>query len=216
MTPTIWNLILRILVAGLLGGLVGLERELRAKEAGVRTHFLVALGSGLLMVISQFGFTGSFDASRVAAQVVSGMVFIGAGTIIFQKNAVRGLTTAAGIWVAAAIGLACGGGMYLLAGAATLLAILILELMNTFQLHDRNLTVAWSADDKDALMRSLGALRAAGLNVLSYTLQQESTAEAPGRYVMRAEFRVSRKFSAERLSALLDTLSGVHLESIVS
>ncbi|MBQ9819017.1 MAG: MgtC/SapB family protein [Bacteroidales bacterium] len=216
MTPTIWNLILRILVAGLLGGLVGLERELRAKEAGVRTHFLVALGSGLLMVISQFGFTGSFDASRVAAQVVSGMGFIGAGTIIFQKNAVRGLTTAAGIWVAAAIGLACGGGMYLLAGAATLLAILILELMNTLQLHDRNLTVAWSADDKDALMRSLGALRAAGLNVLSYTLQQESTAETPGRYVMRAEFRVSRKFSAERLSALLDTLSGVHLESIVS
>ena len=102
MTPPIWNLILRILVAGLLGGLVGLERELRAKEAGVRTHFLVALGSGLLMVISQFGFTGSFDASRVAAQVVSGMGFIGAGTIIFQKNAVRGLTTAAGIWVAAA------------------------------------------------------------------------------------------------------------------
>ena len=216
MTPPIWNLILRILVAGLLGGLVGLERELRAKEAGVRTHFLVALGSGLLMVISQFGFTGSFDASRVAAQVVSGMGFIGAGTIIFQKNAVRGLTTAAGIWVAAAIGLACGGGMYLLAGAATLLALLILELMNTLQLHDRNLTVAWSADDKDALMRFLGALRAAGLNVLSYTLQQESTAEAPGRYVMRAEFRVSRKFSAERLSALLDTLSGVHLESIVS
>jgi len=216
MTPTIWNLILRILVAGLLGGLVGLERELRAKEAGVRTHFLVALGSGLLMVISQFGFTGSFDASRVAAQVVSGMGFIGAGTIIFQKNAVRGLTTAAGIWVAAAIGLACGGGMYLLAGAATLLAILILELMNTLQLHDRNLTVAWSADDKDALMRSLGALRAAGLNVLSYTLQQESSAEAPGRYVMRAEFRVSRKFSAEWLSALLDTLSGVHLESIIS
>ena len=216
MTPPIWNLILRILVAGLLGGLVGLERELRAKEAGVRTHFLVALGSGLLMVISQFGFTGSFDASRVAAQVVSGMGFIGAGTIIFQKNAVRGLTTAAGIWVAAAIGLACGGGMYLLAGAATLLALLILELMNTLQLHDRNLTVAWSVDDKDALMRFLGALRAAGLNVLSYTLQQESTAEAPGRYVMRAEFRVSRKFSAERLSALLDTLSGVHLESIVS
>jgi hypothetical protein len=88
--------------------------------------------------------------------------------------------------------------------------------MNTLQLHDRNLTVTWSADDKDALMRSLGALRAAGLNVLSYTLQQESTSEAPGRYIMRAEFRVSRKFSAERLSALLDTLSGVHLESIVS
>ena len=74
-----WNLILRLFVAGLLGGLIGLEREFRAKEAGVRTHFIVALGSSLFMIISQFAFTGQFDHARVAAQVVSGIGFIGAG-----------------------------------------------------------------------------------------------------------------------------------------
>ena len=106
-----WNFILRLLVAGLLGGAIGFEREFRAKEAGVRTHFIVALGSALFMIISQYAFSGQYDHSRVAAQVVSGIGFIGAGVIIFQKNVVRGITTAAGLWVAAAIGLACGAGM---------------------------------------------------------------------------------------------------------
>ena len=101
-----WTLIIRILIAGLLGGLIGFEREIRAKEAGVRTHFIVALGSALFMIISQYAFAGRFDAARVAAQVVSGIGFIGAGVIIFQKNVVRGVTTAAGLWVAAAVGLA--------------------------------------------------------------------------------------------------------------
>ena len=95
---------LRLLVAGLMGVLIGLEREYRAKEAGYRTHFLVALGSCLMMIVSQYGFTDVLEAdlvrldpSRIAAQVVSGIGFIGAGTIILQKQVVRGLTTAAGI-----------------------------------------------------------------------------------------------------------------------
>ena len=127
--------IVRIFVASLLGGAIGLEREYRDKAAGFRTHFLVALGSALFMVISAYGFEGvlandfnapiRLDVSRIAAQVVTGIGFIGAGTIIFQKseNVVRGLTTAAGVWVVAAIGLACGGGMYVLATAATILAV---------------------------------------------------------------------------------------------
>ena len=82
-----WNYILRIFIAGLLGGLIGFEREIRAKEAGVRTHFIVALGSALFMIISQYAFQGQYDHARVAAQVVSGIGFIGAGVIIFQKNA---------------------------------------------------------------------------------------------------------------------------------
>ena len=124
-------MIIRLVAAGLLGGLIGLEREFRAKEAGVRTHFIVALGSALFMIISQYAFgTQQHDAARVAAQVVSGIGFIGAGVIIFQKNSIRGITTAAGLWVAAAIGLACGAEMYILATAASLLTILVLELMN--------------------------------------------------------------------------------------
>ena len=119
--------ILRIVVAAILGGAIGLERNYRAKEAGFRTHFLVALGSALLMVISQYGVSAdmlsrqhiSFDPLRIASQVVTGIGFIGAGTIIFQKHIVKGLTTAAGLWVTSAIGLACGSGMYAIAAAAT-------------------------------------------------------------------------------------------------
>jgi putative Mg2+ transporter-C (MgtC) family protein len=131
--------IFRIFVAALLGGLIGLEREYRDKAAGFRTHFLVALGSALFMIISAYGFEGTLvteshrlDVSRIAAQVVTGIGFIGAGTIIFQKNMVRGLTTAAGVWVVAAIGLACGAGMYLLATAAAILVLLGLEAFNYF------------------------------------------------------------------------------------
>lgn len=107
--------ILRIIIAAILGGAIGLEREYRAKEAGFRTHFLVGLGSALFMVISQYGFGDalnafhtSFDPSRIASQVVTGIGFIGAGTIIFQKHMVKGLTTAAGLWVTSAIGLTAG------------------------------------------------------------------------------------------------------------
>ena len=135
------DFILRIFVAALLGGAIGLEREYRAKEAGFRTHFLVALGSALFMIVSAYGFEDAvmlpghrLDVSRVAAQVVSGIGFIGAGTLIFHKseNVVRGLTTAAGVWVVAAIGLACGGGMYKLAIASTLLVLVGLEAFNYF------------------------------------------------------------------------------------
>lgn len=131
--------ILRITVAALLGGAIGLEREYRDKAAGFRTHFLVALGSALFMIISVYGFENALpsdnhrlDVSRIAAQVVTGIGFIGAGAIVLQKNVVRGLTTAAGIWVTAAIGLACGSGMYALSFAATFLVLLGLEAFNFF------------------------------------------------------------------------------------
>ena len=137
-----YEFILRIFCAAVLGGLIGLEREYRAKEAGFRTHFLVALGSAVFMIVSAYGFrdvlmdgmTSRWDVSRIAAQVVSGIGFIGAGTIIFRKseNIVSGLTTAAGLWVTAAIGLACGGGMYVLSIATTLMVLLGLEAFNFF------------------------------------------------------------------------------------
>lgn len=130
--------ILRIFIAALLGGAIGLEREYRAKEAGFRTHFLVALGSALFMILSAHGFEEvlhkypniSLDPSRIASQVVTGIGFIGAGTIIFQKTNVKGLTTAAGVWVTAAIGLTCGVGMFSLASVATVLVLAGLEAFN--------------------------------------------------------------------------------------
>jgi len=124
---------LRLLLALLLGSLIGLEREYRAHAAGLRTHALVGMGSALIMLVSTYGFedvenaTGvSLDPSRIAAQAVSGIGFIGAGTIIVQRSSVRGLTTAASLWAVAAVGLAAGAGMYVAATAATIIALTVL------------------------------------------------------------------------------------------
>ena len=133
----LWEFTFRLFLAGILGAVIGLEREYRAKEAGFRTHFLVSLGSALIMIVSQYGFEGvlgengiGLDPSRVAAQVVSGIGFIGAGTIIIQRQFVRGLTTAAGIWATSGIGLAIGGGLYGVGIVATTFTLLGLELLS--------------------------------------------------------------------------------------
>lgn len=131
-----WTLVLRLFVAGMLGAVIGLDREYRAKEAGFRTHFLVSLGSALFMIISQYGFSeivrangANYDGARVAAQIVSGIGFLGAGTIIFHKQFIRGLTTAAGMWATAGIGMAVGGGMHFIGVAATILVLIGLEVL---------------------------------------------------------------------------------------
>ena len=118
----------RLSLAAALGMVIGFERAYRAKTAGIRTHFLVALGSALFMLVSRYGFDGVGDPGRVAAQIVSGIGFLGAGTIIMQKHVVHGLTTAAGMWVAAGIGMASAAGLYVVAMVSTLLALLGLEL----------------------------------------------------------------------------------------
>jgi len=130
-TPEI--ILLRLAVATLLGAVVGMERERLERAAGLRTHALVCLGAALFMQVSSFGFSdilGSpsvvLDPSRIAAQVVSGIGFLGAGTIVFQHGSVRGLTTAASVWAVAAIGLSVGGGLYLAAVSATVFCLLIL------------------------------------------------------------------------------------------
>ncbi len=131
---SVGEMIARLVLATMLGAMVGLERERLERAAGLRTHALVAVASCLLMLVSAFGFSDAvtadhtviLDPSRVAAQVVSGIGFLGAGTIIFRKNAVRGLTTAASIWAVAGLGLAVGGGLYIPAIAATLVMLVIL------------------------------------------------------------------------------------------
>ena len=123
----VWVIIGRLALAAALGMVIGIERTYRAKTAGIRTHFLVALGSALFMIVSRYGFEGSGDPSRVAAQIVSGIGFLGAGTIIMQKHVVHGLTTAAGMWVAAGIGMASAAGLYLVAVISTVLTLIGLE-----------------------------------------------------------------------------------------
>lgn len=117
--------------AMLLGFLIGLERKTKYKEAGIRTHAIVCASGTLMMIISKFGFEGeSADKSRVAAQIVSGIGFLGAGIIVYRKQALRGLTTAAGIWMTAGIGMAVGADMYYLASGATLAVIGLHLIMN--------------------------------------------------------------------------------------
>ena len=137
--PETHVLILRLLLAGFLGALIGAEREYRAKVAGTRTHLLVAIGAALMMIVSRYGFEGQGDPSRVAAQIVSGIGFIGAGAIMVNRHAVHGLTTAAGIWVAAGIGMAIAAGLYAVGIASTVLSLVGLEVFGCIFHEYRNL-----------------------------------------------------------------------------
>jgi putative Mg2+ transporter-C (MgtC) family protein len=121
--------LLRLFVAAVLGGAIGLERELRERQAGLRTHLVVSVGSALFTLVSAYGFhnfDGKVDPTRIAAQIVSGIGFLGAGAIIRQGLSVRGLTTAASLWLVAAIGMAAGAGYWEGALIATLGALLTL------------------------------------------------------------------------------------------
>jgi len=128
---------LRLVLAALLGGVVGIERERKNWTAGLRTHMMVCVGSTLTMIVSAYGFNDvlgthniELDPSRMAAQVISGIGFIGAGTILFlRQEVIRGLTTASGLWTVAGIGLATGGGMYFAAAATTVIVIIILSIL---------------------------------------------------------------------------------------
>ena len=173
----IWDFVWRLVLAALFGTIIGLDREYREKEAGFRTHFLVSLGSALMMIVSQYGFSEilthdgvSLDPSRIAAQVVSGIGFIGAGTIIFNHQIVRGLTTAASLWATAGIGLTAGAGMSWLALAATILTLVALEGLSLVfrSLGSRRRVVVFSASDRTGVADTLDRIRTDGYMVVSY------------------------------------------------
>ena len=121
------ELIQRLLLAAAIGGFIGAERELRRKSAGFRTNILIALGAAIFTICSQAMVTGASDPTRIAAQIVTGIGFLGAGAILRNRDGVHGLTTAATVWVNAALGVAAGGGQFRLAiiGGAIVLAVLL-------------------------------------------------------------------------------------------
>ena len=120
--------LLRIFIAGVLGLVLGIERTIRQKEAGVRTHFIVGTAAALMMTIS---LSFQNDSARIAAQIVTGIGFLGAGMIFFRRESLHGLTTAAGIWATAGIGMACGAGMYLLAVGSTLIIFIAMTIFHS-------------------------------------------------------------------------------------
>lgn len=218
-----WNLILRLCVAGVCGTVIGLDREYRVKDAGFRTHFLVALGSALIMTVSQYGFADilthpgvGLDPSRIAAQVVSGIGFIGAGTIIIHRQLVRGLTTAASLWATAGIGLAAGAHMFVVAGAATLLTLFGLEALSLFfgKLGRRRTLIVFSAPNKKLIDRMFSSLQTRDYTVLSYEVE---TQRGAGGVLYRATLVISARGSAdvEAYVALLREEPDITVERIV-
>ena len=209
-----WNFILRLCVAGLCGTVIGLDREYRVKDAGFRTHFLVALGSALMMIVSQYGFEGfladhdgtRFDPGRIAAQVVSGIGFIGAGTIIIHRQLVRGLTTAASLWATAGIGLAAGAEMYVVAGAATLLTLFGLEVLTLFfgELGHRRTMIVFSAADRATIDEMFNRLQCRDYSVVSYEVEASRTPEG---VVHRATLVIRSKGTASE-EGYIDLLRG--------
>ena len=207
---------LRLLIALFLGGIIGIEREYRSKEAGFRTHFLVALGSALFCIVSQYGFGIELkDSSRVAAQVVSGIGFLGAGTIIFQKNMVRGLTTAAGLWVTAAIGLACGTGLYITASIATGMVLFGLEILNALipQIGTTTVVLTFSATSKESVKRVLDQIKRDCLELYSYELRDRRTSKGEF-FEASIEMKVKRGNHNERLIDYMGEFDDVTISSI--
>jgi putative Mg2+ transporter-C (MgtC) family protein len=224
-------LIARLVLAAALGAVIGFEREWRAKEAGLRTHFLVALGSCLFMLVSQYGFDLAsvsatpyvangpesairVDVARVAASVVSGISFLGAGVIVLHRRFVLGLTTAATIWTTAAIGMAVGGGLYPLAVVATLLVLAGLE---AGRLADRRIgrarrevRVVFSAPDDSSRTEVFRSLREVGAYVSSYSVEPHGT-HVRIHLLLEATTAVSQP---DFLIALLEKNPGVHTESV--
>ena len=218
-----WNFIVRLCVAGLCGTIIGLDREYRVKDAGFRTHFLVALGSALIMIVSQYGFEDflathdglRLDPSRIAAQVVSGIGFIGAGTIIIHRQLVRGLTTAASLWglppaaslwATAGIGLAAGAHMYIVAGAATALTLFGLEVLTLVfgGLGRRRTMIVFSASKKEFVDAMFERLESKDYSVISYEVETQRTSDGVvhrATIVIRAKGQASEEGYIDLLRA---------------
>jgi putative Mg2+ transporter-C (MgtC) family protein len=178
-----WEILVRLAVAACLGGVIGIERELREREAGFRTHMLVSVGAALFTLVSAYAWTDftfsnssgvTFDPTRIAAQIVTGIGFIGAGAIIRQGLSVRGLTTAATLWMVAAIGMACGAGFYWAAVLATAIALVglgPLRFVSRRMLdrpHRRELEVEIVSEASAAPV--LAALEQLGVGIMSFSI----------------------------------------------
>ena len=212
----------RLLAATAMGAAIGIEREYHAKEAGIRTHLLVALGSCLFMILSAYGFDAflakdhtSFDPSRIASQVVTGIGFIGAGTIILQKQVVRGLTTAAGLWVTAAIGLACGIGMYVIAIVTTVLVLVSLGVINIYLPYfaQKERTITFLIEDYKVLTDVLESLRKEKITILNYEMHKDAD-ENNGKMLVSIEIRMRKYDNTKGIVSILRNFEKVELVQI--
>ena len=205
---------LRIVAAVLLGGLIGLDRGLKNRPAGLRTYMLVCTGACIVMLTNQYIFQifGSGDPVRMGAQVVSGIGFLGAGTIIVTRHSqIKGLTTAAGLWASAAIGLALGIGFYegaVIGGLAIFFIITLLQRMdNRMHLHSKRLEVYIELDSQLSLGDFLRQIRDQNIEVSN--VQREGPSETPGCRAYIATLKAPRRCNHLELAEKLRNIEGV-------
>ena len=199
--------LLGLVTAVVCGALIGVERTFRQKEAGIRTHIIVALGSALIMIVSKYGFFDivgladnvNLDGSRLAAQVVTGISFLGAGIIVF-KGTVKGLTTAAGVWTTAGIGLAAGAGMYGIAVYATLILLVVQIVIHKILPVENTSTTAVSMkfkDDPEAIESITKLFKENGYILLSTSVEKKDS-----KYICLFTIRAKSHINPDDISKL--------------
>ncbi|GMK48507.1 MgtC/SapB family protein [Paenibacillus glycanilyticus] len=217
-----YGFLLRIVLAGACGALIGYERKSRMKEAGIRTHFVVAAGAALMMLISKYGFQDmigkgdiALDPSRIAAQVVSGVGFLGAGMIFMQRQTIKGLTTAAGIWLTAGIGMAIGANLYIVGIGTTLLILAAQKL-----LHSK---INWLAaprteqlslrlrNEPDALNYILEFLKERNISILHFHTEK---LEDSSELALDITVKLPTNFEIEKMLPLIQEVSYVTVVEI--
>ncbi len=217
-----WEIALRLGLAVIFGGLVGFERETHNRPAGFRTHILVCTGSALIMMVSAYGFINEFgaayqlDPGRIAAQVVTGIGFLGAGTILQQRGSIRGLTTAASIWVVSGIGLATGIGFYVGAALATMLVLISLLYLGRVDrklLQRRRIKILQvkAVDQPGLLSRVTGAISGSNLDISKAYLKAHEFDPLFEQEVVEIELALVARhgFQEDILFSRLSALSGI-------
>ncbi|MBP1994549.1 MgtC/SapB family protein [Paenibacillus eucommiae] len=214
-----YDFLLRVVLAGFCGILIGYERKSRMKEAGIRTHFVVAIGASLMMIISKYGFQDvlgregiALDPSRIAAQVVSGVGFLGAGMIFMQRQTVKGLTTAAGIWATAGIGMAIGSDLYIVGVGVTVLILVAQKL-----LHNR---IGWLSPPKteqlsirinnepDSVTCIQKLLKEEGISILNFHVEKRN---GTSEILMEITIKLPAAFEVDQLLPLIQKLPFVNM-----
>ncbi len=215
-----WEIALRLFLAVFLGGLIGFERERHNRPAGFRTHILVCAGSALIMLVSAYGFTGQIggagyisDPGRIAAGVVTGIGFLGAGTILQQRGSIRGLTTAATIWVVSGVGLAAGIGFYLGAILTTFFVLVSLLLLRRAEYHfvvrRRMKRLLIRSVDRPGLLGAIGSILGdRHVSIRKSELSDPEKEEEGGEDMIDIEFLVEVPFDID-LKELFDSLHGL-------
>lgn len=204
------EIILRLILSALTGGLIGAEREINKRPAGLRTHILVSVGSTLIMLVSKYGFDNQAEPARLAAQVVSGIGFLGAGTILRTGDTITGLTTAASLWVCAGIGLAIGSGYYL--GAIVTTVIVLISLMSLGVIENKGFNrnskiLEMICTERPGLIGDIGTTLG-NYNIIISDIKIIDTALETGDNTLKLDIRIKTP-SNFNITALFDSLYNI-------